>query len=232
MALTIPHPDEQRDNFIGGEFVAPSNGQYEPCTNPADTREVVGLYPRSAAADAKAAVDAAAAAFPAWSKTPAPERGRILGRAHRILSEHLDLLAEALCREEGKTVSESRGEVMKGLTLIEFYAGQGFRMQGRTLPSESRTTIAFTLRAPLGPVALITPWNFPFAIPVWKTMPALVAGCTAVIKPASLTPNLTHLMAQALHQAGLPPGVLNVVTGPGAAIGDTLVDDPRIRAIS
>jgi acyl-CoA reductase-like NAD-dependent aldehyde dehydrogenase len=232
MALSIPTSDEKRGNFIGGRFVPPQAGQYEPCRNPADTRDVLGLYPRSGVADARAAVDAACAAFPSWAATPGPERGRVLLRAHRSLSEQIDLLAEALCREEGKTLSESRGEVQKGLNLIEFYAGQGFRMQGRTLPSESRSTLAFTLRQPVGPVALITPWNFPFALPVWKTMPALIAGCTAVLKPASLTPNLTHFMAQALHEAGLPPGVLNVVTGPGGAIGDALVDDPRLRAIS
>ncbi len=215
--MQIPRGDERRQNLIGGEWRAPSTEKYEPCVNPADTREVLGHFPRSGAADAKAAVDAAAKAFPAWAATPAPERGRIIG---------------ALCREEGKVFSEARGEILKGLNLLEFYAGEGFRQHGKTLPSESRATLAFTLRQPVGPVALITPWNFPFAIPVWKTAPALVAGCTAVLKPASLTPICTHLLAEALVEAGLPAGVLNVVTGPGSAVGDVLVDDPRIRAIS
>ena len=230
--MHIPHADEQRKNLINGEWTAPSTGQYEPCVNPADTREVLGLFPRSGKADVTAAVDAAARAFPGWSGTPGPERGRVIGRAWQILRGKIDLLAEALCREEGKTLTESRGEVMKGLNLLEFYSGEGFRTHGKTLPSETRSTLTMTLRQPVGPVALITPWNFPFAIPVWKLAPALVTGCTVVMKPASLTPLCTHLLAEALQEAGLPAGVLNVVTGPGSACGDTLVDDPRIRAIS
>jgi aldehyde dehydrogenase (NAD+) len=200
--------------------------------NPADTRDVVGQFARSGAVDAKAAVDAAARAFPSWSATPGPERGRVIGRAWQILKGKVDLLAEALCREEGKTLGESRGEVMKGLNLLEFYAGEGFRTHGKTLPSEAKQTLTMTLRQPVGPVALITPWNFPFAIPVWKSAPALVAGCTVVLKPASLTPLCTHLLAEAFVEAGLPAGVLNVVTGPGGAVGNALVDDARIRAIS
>jgi len=230
--MHIPRGDERRKNFIGGQWVEPSTGNYEPCTNPADTREVLGHFPRSGVADAKAAVDAAAKAFPGWSSTPGPERGRIIGRAHALLKAKVDLLGEALCREEGKILSEAKGEVLKGLNLLEFYAGEGFRQHGRTVPSETRSTLAFTLRQPVGPVALITPWNFPFAIPVWKSAPALVAGCTVVLKPASLTPICTHLLAEAYQEAGLPPGVLNVVTGPGGAIGDTVVDDPRIKAVS
>ena len=230
--MHIPAPDEERKNLIGGAWAAPSTGQYEPCTNPADTREVIGRFPRSGKADVHAAVDAAHKAFPGWAATPGPERGRIIGRAWQILKGKIDLMAEALCREEGKTLTESRGEVLKGLNLLEFYSGEGFRQHGKTLPSESRQTLSFTLRQPVGPVALICPWNFPFAIPVWKTAPALAAGCTVVLKPASLTPLCTHLLAEALQEGGLPPGVLNVLTGPGSAVGDTLVDDPRIRAIS
>src|SRR5207237_2642452 len=123
--------------------------------------------------------------------------GRVLLRAHRILSGKVDQVAEVLCREEGKTLAEARGEVNKGLNLFEFYAGEGLRTHGKTLPSESSQTLTMTLRQPVGPVALITPWNFPFAIPVWKTAPALVVGCTAVLKPASLTPICTHLLAEA-----------------------------------
>ena len=230
--MQIPRGEERRQNFIGGEWVKPSTEKYEPCTNTADTREVLGLFPRSGPADAKAAIDAAAKAFPGWAATPAPERGRIIGRAHAILKAKTDLLAEALCREEGKIFSEARGEVLKGLNLLEFYAGEGFRIHGKTIPSESRSTLSFTLRQPVGPVALITPWNFPFAIPTWKTAPALVAGCTVVLKPASLTPICTHLLAEAFQQSGLPAGVLNIVTGPGGAVGDALVDDERIRAVS
>ena len=232
MALQIPQGDERRHNLINGAWVPPASGAYEPCINPADTREQIGHFPKSGKADALAAIEAAHAAFPAWAATPGPERGRVIGRAWQILKGKVDLLAEALCREEGKTLGESKGEVLKGINLLEFYAGEGFRQHGKTLPSESRQTLTFTLRQPVGPVALITPWNFPFAIPVWKLAPALVAGCSVVLKPASLTPICTHLLAEALQEAGLPPGVLNVVTGPGSQVGDVIVDDPRIRAIS
>src|SRR5438094_5430636 len=230
--MQIPRSDERRKNLIGGEWRPPTTGQHEPCVNPADTREVLGLWPKSGAEDAQAAVDAAAGAFPGRAATPGPERGRVLARALAILRGKVDLLAEALCREEGKTLSEARGEVLKGLNLLEFYSGEGFRTHGQTLPSETRQALTLTLRQPVGPVVLITPWNFPFAIPVWKTAPALVAGCTAVLKPASLTPLCTQLLAEALVEAGLPPGVLNVVTGPGGAVGNALVDDPRISAVS
>lgn len=230
--MRIPRGEERRQNFIGGEWVQPSTGRYEPCVNPADTRDVLGHFPRSGAEDAKAAIDAAAKAFPGWAATPAPERGRVLARAHAILKAQVDVVAEALCREEGKVFNEAKGEVMKALNLLEFYSGEGFRIHGKTLPSESRGALTFTLREPVGPVALITPWNFPIAIPMWKTAPALVAGCTVVLKPASLTPVCAHLLAEGFQEAGLPPGALNVVTGPGGAVGDVLADDPRIRAIS
>src|SRR5438105_3512162 len=231
-SMRIPAGEERRRNWIGGAWVPPSTDKYDACVNPADTREAVGEFPKSGAADAKAAVDAAAKAFAGWSSTPGPERGRILARAYAILKEQVDLVAEALCREEGKILPEARGEVLRGLNILEFYAGEGFRQHGKTLPSEMRSTLCFTLRQPVGPVALITPWNFPFAIPMWKTAPALVAGCTVVLKPASLTPVCAHLIAEAFAEAGLPPGVLNVVTGPGGAIGDVIADDPRIRAVS
>jgi len=230
--MRIPNSDERRQNLIGGAWVPPSTDKYDPCTNPADTREVLGLFPKSGAADAKEAVDAAAKAFPGWAATPGPERGRILSRAYAILKANVDLVAEALCREEGKVFGEAKGEVLRGLNILEFYTGEGFRQHGKTLPSEMRSTLCFTLRQPVGPVALITPWNFPFAIPMWKTAPALIAGCTVVLKPASLTPVCAHLIAEAFLEAGLPPGVLNLVTGPGGAIGDTLADDPRIKAVS
>src|SRR5438445_9082036 len=148
--MHIPQADERRQNLIGGEWRAPSTGQHEPCVNPADTREVLGLWPRSGAADAKAAVEAAAKAFPGWSATPGPERGRVLGRAHAILKSKVDLLAEALCREEGKIFTEAKGEVLRALNILEFYAGEGFRQHGKTLPSEIPNTLCLTLRQPVG----------------------------------------------------------------------------------
>ncbi|MHB8879415.1 MAG: aldehyde dehydrogenase family protein, partial [Myxococcaceae bacterium] len=172
------------------------------------------------------------AAFPAWSSTPGPARGRILAKAVDILRSRLDELGRTLCREEGKTFAESKGEVLKGIALFEYYAGEGFRSHGKTLPSEMKQTLCFTLRQPLGVVALITPWNFPFAIPAWKSAPALITGNTVVMKPASNTPGTATLLAKALEDAGLPKGVFNLVTGPGGAVGNTLVDHPDVRAVS
>ncbi|MFN7132187.1 MAG: aldehyde dehydrogenase family protein [Myxococcales bacterium] len=223
---------DRRENFIGGKWVEPSTGDYEPNRNPADLDDVVGHFPRSGKQDALAAIAAAKEAFPGWAATPAPERGRVLARAALIIRGRLDEFARALCREEGKTFAEARGECLKGLALLEFYGGEGFRIHGKTLPSEMRQTFTYTIRQPLGVVSLITPWNFPFAIPVWKSAPALVTGNTVIMKPASLTPLTAFLIAEAFHEAGLPPGVFNVVTGPGGAVGDELVDNEAIKAVS
>ncbi|MBX7102310.1 MAG: aldehyde dehydrogenase family protein [Myxococcaceae bacterium] len=228
MSQTIP---TQR-NFIGGEWVAPSTGNHAPNRSPANIDDVVGHYPVSGAKDAQDAVAAAKAAFPAWSSMPGPARGRILWKAVDILKSRVEELATMLCREEGKTLAESRGEVNKGINLFEFYAGEGFRTHGKTLPSEMKQTLTFTLRQPLGVVALITPWNFPFAIPAWKSAPALITGNTVVMKPASNTPGTATLLAKALEDAGLPKGVFNLVTGPGGAVGNTLVDHPSVVAVS
>ena len=225
--------DAQRyANFIGGQWLPPSNGEYEANSNPADASDVIGHWPKSGREDAKAAIDAAAKAFPAWSRTPSPARGRIVARAHQLLTAKKHELALALCREEGKTLTESLGEVQKGLNLLEFYGGEGLRMHGKTLPSEMPSTFMATIRQPVGVAALVTPWNFPFAIPVWKSAPALVAGCTIVMKPASLTPLCATMLAKAYEEAGLPPGVFNLVTGPGSTCGDELVANPLVRAIS
>ncbi len=220
------------ENFIGGKWTAPASGEYEPNVNPADPSDVIGRWPRSTKADARAAIEAAAKAFPAWSRTPPPARGRIVAKAHTILAGRVDELALALCREEGKTLTEARGEVLKALNLLEFYGGEGFRVHGKTLPSEMPSTFTCTIRQPVGVAALVTPWNFPFAIPVWKSAPALVAGCTVVMKPASLTPFCTTLLARAYEEAGLPPGVLNVVTGPGSTVGEELITAREVRAVS
>jgi acyl-CoA reductase-like NAD-dependent aldehyde dehydrogenase len=219
-------------NFIAGEWVAPSTGSWAPNRSPADRDDLIGEYPVSAAVDAEAAVAAAKQAFPAWSSMPGPARGRILWKAVELFRARVDLLARTLCREEGKTLAESKGEVLKGIALFEFFAGEGFRTHGKTLPSELPRTLTFTLRQPLGVVALITPWNFPFAIPAWKTAPALITGNTVVMKPASGTPGTATLMAELLAEAGLPKGVFNLVTGPGGAVGNALVDHPDVRAVS
>ena len=219
-------------NFIGGEWQAPSTGNYAPNRSPANTDDIVGEFPVSGQKDAEAAVAAAQAAFPEWSSMPAPARGRILWKAVDLFRARLDEIARMLCREEGKTLIEAKGEVNKGINLFEFYAGEGFRIHGKTLPSEMRQTFTYTIRQPLGVVALITPWNFPFAIPAWKSAPALITGNTVVLKPASNTPGTATLIAEVLEQAGIPKGVFNLVTGPGGAVGNTLVDHPHVKAVS
>jgi alpha-ketoglutaric semialdehyde dehydrogenase len=223
---------ERFDNYIGGQWVPPATGEYAPNRNPADLDDVVGQYPVSGAKDALAAIQAAKDALAGWAGTPAPSRGRILAKAVEIFRARVDELARTLCREEGKTLAESRGEVMKGINLFEFYAGEGFRLRGKTVPSEMPKTLTFTIRQPLGVVALITPWNFPFAIPAWKSAPALVAGNTVVLKPASSTPGTAILMAKVLHDAGLPKGVFNLVAGSGGSVGSALVDHPDVKAVS
>src|SRR5260370_28693464 len=170
--------------------------------------------------DVLEAVRAAKEAFPAWSAMPPPARGRILWRAVEIFRSRIEEIAGLLGREGGKTVSEAGGETTKGINLFEFYSGEGFRIHGKTLPSESRQTLSFTLRQPLGVVALITPWNFPFAIPAWKSAPALITGNTVVMKPASGTPATAALMARILDEAGSPKGVFNLVIGSVGGVGN------------
>ncbi|HEX9638926.1 MAG TPA: aldehyde dehydrogenase family protein [Acidobacteriota bacterium] len=219
-------------NLIDGEWVLPAGAREVPNLNPADTRDVIGTVKLSTRAQTRAAIEAAERAFPAWRATPAPQRARILLRAHRILDERTEEVARALTREEGKVLAEARGEVKKTVNILEFMAGQGMRLDGATRPSELPSTFAYTVRQPLGVVAAITPWNFPVSIPFWKLAPALVAGNTAVFKPATLTPECGRLVAEILTQSGLPNGVLNLVYGAGAEVGDELVTHPAIRAVS
>jgi acyl-CoA reductase-like NAD-dependent aldehyde dehydrogenase len=219
-------------NYIDGKWVAAMSGATIVNRNPADTRDIIGEFAAGTREDARAAIAAAERAFPAWRSVPAPERGRIIGRAARIALERQEELARAMTREEGKILKEARGEVLKGVNLLEFYCGEGFRILGKTVPSEMRSTFTYTIRQPLGVVSLITPWNFPWAIPVWKSAPALCAGNTVVLKPASLTPHTALLLAEIYEAAGVPPGVFNVVAGSGGTVGDELVVNPAVRAVS
>ncbi|MEK6600600.1 MAG: aldehyde dehydrogenase family protein, partial [Candidatus Binatota bacterium] len=189
-------------------------------------------FPSATAEDVQRAIEAAQAAFRDWKRTPGPERGRVIWRAANIARQRADEIARTLTREEGKILKEAKGEVLKGISLLEYYAGEGFRMHGKTLPSEARDTFTYTIRRPLGVVGLIAPWNFPWAIPVWKSAPALVAGNTVIFKPAELTPATATLMAEIYQEAGLPPGVFNMVVGPGSAAGEAIVNSPMIRAVS
>ena len=225
-------PAIREGSFIGGAWYLPDGPDRITLRNPADASQVIADFPAAQADDALRAIETAHDAFPAWAALPAPERGRVLWRAADIARERLEEIARVMSFEEGKILRESRGEVKKGISLLEYYAGEGYRIGGRTLPSEVADTQTYTLRRPLGVVGLITPWNFPWAIPVWKIAPALVAGNTAVFKPASLTPGTAALFVEILAEAGLPPGVLNMVVGSGRAIGDPIVDDPRVRAVS
>jgi alpha-ketoglutaric semialdehyde dehydrogenase len=219
-------------SYINGKWHHPSSKKISKNINPADTSDVIAEYPLATAADVRLAIDGAVAAWPAWKKTPGPERGRVLWRAADISRRRIDEIAQTLTREEGKILKEARGEVLKGISLLEYYAGEGFRMHGKTLPSESRDTFTYTIRQPLGVVGLIAPWNFPWAIPVWKSAPAIVSGCCVVFKPAELTPATSVLLAEIYEEAGLPPGVFNMLVGSGSDVGEAMVNAPELRAIS
>ena len=219
-------------SYIEGRWYHPTSDRLVRNLNPADPADVIAEFPAAGAADAERAIAAAQAAYPAWRETPAPERGRILWRAANIARRRAEEIAQTMTREEGKIIREARGEVTRGIAVLEYYAGAGFRIAGKTLPAEARDTFTYTIRRPLGVVGLITPWNFPWAIPAWKSAPALVAGNTVVLKPAELTPATAALLADIYAEAGLPPGVFNLVVGPGSAVGNAIVDHPAVRAIS
>ena len=218
-------------NFIGGTW-RDSAGERTRDVNPADVGDVVADAPASTAAEAAEACDAAARAFEGWRQTPAPVRGQILFKVQRRMEERRQELAEALTREEGKTLSESRGEIQRAINVVEFFAGEARRITGETIPSELPHNFCYTLKQPVGPVAVITPWNFPVAIPIWKMAPALVSGNTVVFKPATLTPLTAAIIVEIFDECGLPPGVLNLVFGGGREVGDTIVRHPAILAVS
>jgi alpha-ketoglutaric semialdehyde dehydrogenase len=200
--------------------------------NPADPTELVAVTPSGDATVVDAAVEAARLAQPAWGARPAPERGAILLRAAAILGDRRDEVAADLVREEGKTLAEAAGEVGRAVEILQYYGGEGRRGRGEIVPSGTPHTLTYVRREPLGVVGLITPWNFPIAIPTWKSAPALIAGNAVVLKPASMTPLSSWHLAQALADAGLPPGVLNVVYGAGATIGRAVATHPDVAAVS
>jgi aldehyde dehydrogenase (NAD+) len=219
-------------NLIGGEWTPAAGGATNADRNPARKDEVVAVFPSGGREDAARAAEAAAKAFPGWARTPLPKRSEILLKAAALFEQRLDEVAEALTREEGKTLPESKGEVARGVSLLRYYAGEALQPTGEVYGSATPGTFLFAERVPLGPVALITPWNFPVAIPTWKVAPALVFGNTVVLKPAELTPLTAWHLADVLHRAGLPPGVLNLVVGRGSQIGPALAESPHIKAIS
>ncbi len=219
-------------SYVNGKWYQPNSQRTVRNINPADTNDVIAEFPAATAADVQCAIEAAQAAFPNWKNTPGPERGRVLWRAANIARHRADEIARVMTREEGKILKEAKGEVLKGISLLEFYSGEGYRVHGKTLPSEVRDTFTYTIRRPLGVVGLIAPWNFPWAIPVWKSAPALVAGNTVVFKPAELTPTTASLLAEIYEEAGLPAGVFNMIVGPGSQVGEPIVNSPVVRAIS
>src|SRR4051812_13397485 len=218
--------------YVNGKWFHPKSSRVVRNLNPADPEDVIAEFPSATVEDVQRAIEAAQAAFRGWKKTPGPERGRVLWRAADIARRRADEIARTLTREEGKILKEAKGEVMKGISLLEYYAGEGFRMQGKTLPSEARDTFTYTIRRPLGVVGLIAPWNFPWAIPVWKSAPALAAGNTVVFKPAELTPATATLLTEIYQEAGLPAGVFNMIVGSGSIVGEAMVQSPVLRAIS
>jgi len=219
-------------NFIGGQWVNSVSGRTYPIYNPAHKNTVLGEFQTSVADDALKAVEAAREALAGWSGTPAPARAGILFRALEILRDRADDIARTITLEEGKPIADAQGEVKRAMNIIEYAAGEGRRMFGYTTPSELPNTMAYTVRRPLGVVAIITPWNFPIAIPAWKIAPALICGNTLVFKPASGTPMSAVKLVEVFQEAGLPPGVLNLVTGPGGLVGNALVESPLVNGIS
>ncbi len=219
-------------NYIGGEWRDSASGVTFASTNPARESEVLGEFQRSTPVDIDAAVGAAQAAFPAWRATPPPERGEIILRAALLLEQRREELAQLLTREMGKVLKEARGDIQTAIDFGKYVAGEGRRAEGETVPSALRDKMCLTMREPLGVAGIITPWNFPIAIPAWKVFPALVAGNTVVLKPASDTPLLATKLVEILVEAGLPAGVVNLVTGPGGTLGDALASDPRVSVIS
>jgi aldehyde dehydrogenase (NAD+) len=219
-------------NYVAGQWVECQSRETFPNINPANTTEIIGHFQASGAEDMQAACEAAAKAQPAWATAPAPRRGEYLFKAAELLESRLGKISEEMTREEGKTLPEAKGEVKRAINILRYFGGEGARQFCYQIPSERDNVFCYTLRKPLGVVALITPWNFPSAIPAWKMAPALVAGNTVVIKPASLAPLSAYRVVEALHEAGIPAGVVNYVTGAGGAVGNTLVEHPAVRAVS
>jgi aldehyde dehydrogenase (NAD+) len=219
-------------HFIAGEWTAGSTGKTFQTFNPADAREVVAEYPAGGQREARAAIEAARAAFPAWGAFTPVARGRILSKASQVLEQRKAELSELLTREEGKTLAESQGEVQRAIDIFRFFGGLSYTVGGQTLPHDLPGNLLYTTRQPLGVAGLITPWNFPIAIPAWKMAPALVAGNAVVIKPASPAPAMALELARALQEAGLPKGALNVVLGEGRATGAELAAHPAVAALS
>ncbi|MBI5095227.1 MAG: aldehyde dehydrogenase family protein [Candidatus Hydrogenedentes bacterium] len=219
-------------NYIGGEWVSAENEKTFEQRNPARLSEVTGRFALSSATDVRRAIAAAEEAFPKWRSTSPARRAEILRRAWRLLIDRRESIAKVVTAENGKTMAESLAEVDSAAQEMEYQIAEGLRMFGETAPSRQSGVFAYSMREPLGVAGIISPWNFPFNVPVRKCVPALISGNTCVFKPASLTPQTGVRFVELFCDAGLPAGVLNLVTGPGGEAGDTLISDPRVKAIS
>src|SRR5436309_2657720 len=219
-------------NYIGGKWVASKSGEWFENANPANTRDIVGRFPLSTAEDVDAAVNAARDAFDRWRRTPAPRRAEILFRLGEILIRNKQRFAAEMTREMGKVLKETGGDVQEAIDCTFYTAGEGRRLHGFTTPAEMPDKFAMCVRQPVGLCGLITPWNFPMAIPSWKLIPALVCGNTVVIKPAEDTPLSTYNLVKACEEAGIPPGVVNLVSGHGETVGAAITNHPALRLVS
>src|SRR5947208_8370502 len=219
-------------NFIDGAWVPSVSGDVFENRNPANNDDLIGVFQKSTHQDVQQAIDAARRAYSRWRLVPAPRRAEILFRAAQLIVERKEALAREMTREMGKVLDETRGDVQEAIDMTFFIAGEGRRLYGQTAPSELRDKFAMSVRQPLGVCAVITPWNFPMAIPAWKIVPALVCGNTVVFKPATLTPLSALSFVKILEEAGIPPGVVNLVTGGGDAVGTALTVDDNVRVVS
>ncbi len=219
-------------NYIEGRWVEAASGRTFENRNPADRRDLIGLFPASGTDDIDRAVSAARRALPSWRLVPAPKRGEMIFKAGEILKRRKEEIARAMTREMGKILKETRGDVQEGIDTAYYAGGEGRRLFGETTPAELPDKFGMSVRAPVGVCGLITPWNFPLAIPTWKLFPALLCGNTVVLKPAEDTPHTAVLFFEVLEEAGIPPGVVNLVHGPGETTGAALVNHPDVKLIS
>jgi len=219
-------------NFINGEWVPAASGEVFENRNPANTDDLIGYFAKSARTDAERAIAAATGAFGPWRLVPAPKRAEILYRAGQLLADRKERLAREMTREMGKVLEEARGDVQEAIDMTFFMAGEGRRQHGQTAPSELRDKFAMSIRQPIGVCGIITPWNFPMAIPSWKILPALICGNTVVLKPATLTPLSALNFVTVLEDAGVPPGVVNLVTGGGGDVGNAMLEASAVNVVS
>ena len=223
-----PSDVRTHNNFINGQWTPSDSGRTYSVYNPAHKNTLLGHFQLSNPEDTLRAVAAAAEAAAGWADTPAPVRAQVLFRALEIMERRSDEIARTITEEEGKPLPDARGEVKRAMNIMEYAAGEGRRMFGYTTPSELPNTVAYTVRRPLGVVGIITPWNFPIAIPAWKMAPALICGNAMIFKPASSTPLCAVKLTEVFEEAGVPPGVLNLITGPGGSVGNALVESPDV----